>query len=38
MRVCDRGEVWAGIDPAPPTGTHVEEVMSQGPERPSWRF
>ena len=38
MRVCDRGEVWAGIDPAPPTGTYVEEVSSSGEPRPLWRF
>jgi hypothetical protein len=38
MRVCDRGEVWAGIEPPPPTGTYVEEVTGPGAPRPVWSF
>lgn len=38
MRVCDRAEVWAGINPPPPTGTYVEEVISTGEPRPLWSF
>ena len=38
MRICDGAEVWAGMNPQPPTGTYVEEVISTGEARPLWRF
>jgi len=38
MRVCDHGEVSAGMAPAPESGTFSEEVVSGGEPIPAWRF
>jgi hypothetical protein len=37
-RICGRGEVWAGMAPSAPTGAYLEEVISPGEPRPTWRF
>ncbi len=37
-RICDMGEVWSGAGPTDRSGTHIQEVESQGESRPTWSF
>jgi hypothetical protein len=38
MRICDHGEVSAGVQPAPQSGTYIEEVVSPGQPIAAWSF
>jgi len=38
MRICDHGEVSAGVAPAAQSGTYIEEILSPGSAIPAWEF